>query len=71
MNDEQLGRLLEKVDQLVEDQKKVFERLDQIEDKIKTYTVIVKTVRFLAGVVIAILSLKFGNLSIVWKQFLS
>ena len=71
--DQQIGYLLGKLEEVSSDIKIVVHRIDALEknvaEKFKTAEVVYKTFKFLGLALLAVLSLKIGDIKVLWQHF--
>ena len=71
--DQQIGYLLGKLEEVSSDIKMVVDRIDTLEknvaDKFKTAEVVYKTFKFLGLALLAVLTLKIGDIGRLWQHF--
>jgi len=71
--DEKIGYLEANVEHIAKRQDDILKRLDRldylVESKFHTAEVVFKTLKFLGLVVVAVLSLKFGDIPRLWSHF--
>lgn len=74
-NDEKIGYLLSKTEELKSDQERIERKVDALTDLVKvkfnTAETFLKALKFLGLAVLAVLTFKFGDVTRLWHHFFS
>lgn len=68
---EKIGYLIALTETLIEKTERLSSRLQKVEDRLSTWSTIIKTLKFISGVVILLLTLKVGSIAGLWHKLFS
>lgn len=68
---EKIGYLIALTETLIEKTDRLSSRLHKVEDRLSTWSTIIKTLKFISGVVILLLTLKVGSIAGLWHKLFS
>ena len=68
---EKIGYLIALTETLIEKTDRLSSRLQKVEDRLSTWSTIIKTLKFISGVVILLLTLKVGSIAGLWHKLFS
>lgn len=69
-NDKQIGYLTRAVEENTEVLKNIVARLEKVEAQISLYKFMINTVKVLGASLLFILAFKFGDVKLLWKNYL-
>lgn len=68
---EKIGYLIALTETLIEKTERLSSRLQKVEDRLSTWSTIIKTLKFISGVVILLLTFKVGSIAGLWHKLFS